>query len=147
MDRAQFGILAMAAAFSAAFLGACDRPSGRAVASPSETHARNSGAAPRQANELPRDAAAAARSPSPATSSQLLSGDAISDTLITGKIKAAILTDPGMAGADVSVNTDHGVVVLAGGVKSYEQAGVASAHAQRQDGVMRVDNQLTLVAP
>jgi osmotically-inducible protein OsmY len=48
-----------------------------------------------------------------------------------------------MSGADVSVNTDHGVVTLTGNVKSQEQTAIASAHAQRQDGVMRVDNHLT----
>jgi osmotically-inducible protein OsmY len=40
------------------------------------------------------------------------------------------------------VNTDKGVVVLAGTVKNPEQTALASAHAQRQDGVMRVDNHL-----
>ena len=68
--------------------------------------------------------------------------EALSDTVITAKVKAEILNDPGMAGADVSVNTDKGVVFLAGTVKSQEQAALASAHAQRQDGVMRVDNHL-----
>jgi osmotically-inducible protein OsmY len=47
-----------------------------------------------------------------------------------------------MAGSDVSVNTDRGVVSLTGVVKSQEQAAIASGHAQRQDGVMRVDNML-----
>ena len=70
--------------------------------------------------------------------------DTLSDTVITGKIKAAILTDPGMTGADVTVNTDRGVVMLAGTVRSQEQTAIASAHAQRQDGVLRVDNQLGL---
>jgi osmotically-inducible protein OsmY len=54
-----------------------------------------------------------------------------------------MLADPGMAGADVSVNTDAGVVSLTGTVKSQEQAAVASAHAQRLDGVMRIDNHLS----
>ena len=44
--------------------------------------------------------------------------------------------------ADVSINTDNGVVVLSGVVRSHEQTGVASAHAQRQDGVLRVENNL-----
>jgi len=47
-----------------------------------------------------------------------------------------------MTGSDVSVNTDHGVVMLTGSVKSQEQSAIASAHAQRQDGVMRVDTHL-----
>ena len=72
--------------------------------------------------------------------------DAIADTVITAKVKAEILNDPGMAGADVSVNTDNGVVSLAGTVKNPEQTAIASAHAQRQDGVMRVDNHLAFNA-
>jgi hyperosmotically inducible periplasmic protein len=53
------------------------------------------------------------------------------------------LADSAMAGADVSVNTDAGVVTLTGTVKSQEQAAIASAHAQHYDGVMRVDNHLS----
>ena len=78
----------------------------------------------------------------PAAPAASISRDAISDSIITSRIKAGILTDPGMAGSDVSVNTDQGVVSLTGIIKSQEQAGIASAHAQRQDGVMRVDNKL-----
>lgn len=80
----------------------------------------------------------------PAPASTMPPREALADTVITGKIKAAILTDPSMRGADISVNTDHGVVSLTGQVKTPEQTAVASAHAQRQDGVMRVDNHLTL---
>jgi len=69
--------------------------------------------------------------------------EAMSDSVITARIKAGILSDPGMTGADVSVNTDRGVVSLTGTIKSQEQAAIASAHAQRHDGVMRVDTQLS----
>ena len=68
--------------------------------------------------------------------------EALTDTAITGRILAAVQADPAMKGADVSINTDKGVVVLSGTVKSHEQTGVASAHAQREDGVLRVDNHL-----
>lgn len=94
-------------------------------------------ASERESAEAPRPAASAL--------SPLPSPEAISDVMITSRIRAALLADPGMAGADVSVNTDHGVVILAGTVKSHEQTGIASAYAQRQDGVMRVDNQLSLL--
>jgi len=80
--------------------------------------------------------------PQPVASPGTNSGDAITDSVITTRIKAGILSDPGMAGSDVSVNTDQGVVSLTGMIKSQEQAAIASAHAQRQDGVMRVDNML-----
>ena len=81
-----------------------------------------------QAPEAPRTAM-----PAPET---------LTDEAITSKIGAALQADPAMKGADVSVNTDHGVVVLSGTVKSHEQTGVASAHAQSQDGVLRVENNL-----
>ena len=68
--------------------------------------------------------------------------ESLSDAAITGRIDSALRADPAMAGADVSINTDRGVVVLSGTVRSHEQTGVASAHAQRQDGVLRVDNHL-----
>ena len=70
------------------------------------------------------------------------SPEALTDSAITEKIRSAIVADPGMVGADVSINIDRGVVVLAGTVKTHEQTGIASGHAQSQDGVVRVDNQL-----
>ena len=73
---------------------------------------------------------------------QMPAPEALTDGAITGRIHSALVGDPAMAGADVSVNTDKGVVVLSGTVKSHEQSGIASAHAQRQDGVMRIDNHL-----
>ena len=68
--------------------------------------------------------------------------EALTDAAITERIATELKADPAMRGADVSINTDNGVVVLSGTVKSHEQTGVASAHAQRQDGVLRVDNHL-----
>jgi hyperosmotically inducible protein len=127
------------AAFAGAVLVvACDSSDPRA--NTAENVARTppqagSGPAPVPAAEAPVGGAAQPRS--------LPSRVAISDTVITGRIKTALLGDPGMAGADVSVNTDRGVVTLAGNVKSHEQSGIASAHAQRQDGVVRVDSHLT----
>lgn len=146
MTRLNRTYLRVAVAMSAALLAVgCDRPVAR-VATPSvETPSRSSLSAAIPASELPRDSEAAARSPA-VPYVPIASSEAIADTVITGRIRAAVFGDPAMAGADISVNTDHGVVVLAGSVKSHEQSGIASAHAQRQDGVMRVDNQLTPVA-
>lgn len=129
--------LLASALVTAAAVVACDRSSGR-ISAPGE-NLRAAAPAERPANGAGPPAVA----PAPPPRSAMPSPESLTDTVITGKIKAAILSDPGMAGADVSVNTDHGVVILAGMVKSQEQAALASAHAQRQDGVMRVDNQLT----
>ena len=116
---------------------ACDRPANRAAAPAPEAFAQTD-AAPRVATSFDNTMVGASSAP------RYASADAISDTVISGRIKAELLTDPGMTGADVSVNTDHGVVTLTGSVKSQEQTAIASAHAQRQDGVMRVDNHLSM---
>jgi len=96
-------------------------------------------AAVRPVEESPVDAAPAR------TGSRLLpSADALADPVITAKIKAGILADPQLQGADISVTTSQGVVNLTGSIVSQEQAAVASAYAQREDGVMRVDNHLAV---
>lgn len=102
--------------------------------------------------EVTRQPAVVAAPPQPAQTGEprpiapMPAPDTLTDTMITGRIKTALLSDPGMNGADVSVQTNKGVVTLVGTVKSHEQTGIASAHAQRQDGVVRVDSDLTLNA-
>ena len=122
-------------------LAGCERAYERVIPPAAENLSRNS-ATQAQGVDAPRDAAAAAETPPVRPS--LPSTEAISDAFMVAKIRASLLADPGMSGSDVSVNAEHGVVVLTGTVKSYEQAGIASAYAQRQEGVMRIDNQLSL---
>lgn len=123
------------AAFAGATLAiACERPASRAV---SEEAAQ----AVTQPQRAPAPAAAAPAAPA---ASALPPREALTDPSITARIRGAIASDPAMAGADVAVNTDHGVVTLMGVVKSHEQTAIASAHAQREDGVMRVDNHLAM---
>jgi hyperosmotically inducible protein len=119
----------------------CERPYQRVNAPGTENVARNDQAPREAALARESDAQLSATAPAPPS---LPSTEALSDAVIAAKIRAALLADPAMSGADVSVNVEHGVVVLTGTVKSYEQAGVASAYAQRQDGVMRVDSQVGL---
>lgn len=98
---------------------------------------------PRADTRVAANATPAAAAPEP--SSRLLpSAEMLSDPVITARIAASLAMDPAMTGADVSVNTSQGVVSLTGLVASQEQAAIASAHAQRQDGVMRVDNHLAI---
>ena len=91
-----------------------------------------------------RAAQAAAPAPQSTGSRLLPSPETLSDPFITGRIKAELVADPSLRGADVSVTTTQGVVSLTGLVASQEQAAIASAHAQGQDGVMRVDNHLAV---
>jgi osmotically-inducible protein OsmY len=89
-----------------------------------------------------QQAAATAPKPPEPPRTQMPPAEALTDAAITSRISEALKADPAMTGADVSINTDKGVVVLSGVVRSHEQTGVASAHAQRQDGVLRVENNL-----
>src|SRR5438876_6918478 len=81
-------------------LAACDRPiprvASRAIAPPD---ARSHPA------ELPTQRSEPRASPEP-----LRAAAPASDSLLTGRIKSAILSDPGMVGADVSVMASQGVV-------------------------------------
>ena len=72
------------------------------------------------------------------------SNNVVTDTLVTGKVKTAITADNAMKDADVSVKTENGVVTLTGTVKSPDQVTLASALAQRQEGVSRVENQVAV---
>jgi hypothetical protein len=149
----RLGVLLLAA--TTAGLAACDRAELGDVSTARESrNAENRVAAQANArtdtgngasNAPPAAPAATAAPATPAAAPAPASPprDAIDDSVITAKIKAAILSDPAMTGSDVSVNTDRGVVSLSGNVKSQEQIAMASAHAQRQDGVMRVDTQLS----
>jgi hyperosmotically inducible protein len=118
-------------------LAACGRAGEYAAPAPT-TVARAPASAPAPAAQEQ----AATTQPAAAPRAQMPPPEALTDEAITSRIGSALQADPAMKGADVSINTDHGVVVLSGTVKSHEQTGIASAHAQRQDGVMRVENNL-----
>lgn len=130
MNSRNANIVAVAVVF--ALTGGCSRE-------PENETATERAPPPKVAAAQPN--ATTTRTEAPSPSAPL---DAITDSIISSRIKAGILTDPGLAGSDISVNTDHGVVSLTGIIKSQEQAAIASAHAQREDGVMRVDNQLAV---
>lgn len=122
------------AAFAGAILAiACERSPSRL-----SQEAQQGGATPQKA---PAQRTQVAQAPLP---TPMPPKEALTDPVITSRIASAIKTDPGMAGSDLTINTDHGVVSLVGKVKSHEQTALASAHAQKQDGVLRVDNQLSV---
>lgn len=122
------------AAFAGATLAiACERPASRV--SEDSYSAANAKTA-----QVPAQQSAQAQTPAAAIPPR----EALADPAITTRIKGAIQRDPAMTGADVSVSTDHGAVTLLGAVKSHDQIAIASAHAQREDGVMRVDNHLAV---
>jgi hyperosmotically inducible protein len=84
-------------------------------------------------------------SATPATTTGATGGtNVVSDTVTTGKVKAAIAADSGMKDTDVSVTTQGGVVILSGTVKSQDQLTIATNLAQRQDGVSKVETTVTV---
>jgi len=125
-------------ALAALALCACDRSMG-APDSPSASDGR----APAQqaANAAP---AASRSAPPDATPRRAIPDRPPSDSEITAKAAKAMRADPALAGADLSVTTNHGVVSLTGTVRSPEQVALAESRAQSPSGVMRVDTHLSV---
>ena len=134
----------LALAVTAALTTACDRPKTQSTAY------NNSGASATTSTtattpspttvDTPATTATPTMAPGPA-------GDAtgaVSETLTTGKIKAAVAADSGMKDSDLSVTTDNGVVTLGGTVKSQDQISIATNLAQKQDGVSKVESSITV---
>ena len=70
-------------------------------------------------------------------------GAAISDTVITGKVKARMIAEAGLKQSDISVTTTNGVVTLNGRASSADAKAFAETVTLAVDGVRSVDNQLT----
>ena len=71
-------------------------------------------------------------------------GLAIDDSIITTKLKTALLADTTLKGSDISVETRNGEVSLTGTVSSPAQKDHAVKIAQSLNGVKNVNNLLAL---
>lgn len=141
----------IALAVVAALATACERPktgstaynnSGN-TAAPTATTSSNPNPVPGNGTtDTTNSTTTAAATPAPGPGDS--STGAVGDTMTTGKIKAAIASDPGMKDADVSVATSGGNVTLSGTVKSQEQISLAQGIAQKTEGVQKVDTNLTV---
>ena len=69
-------------------------------------------------------------------------GEVITDAAITSAVKTKFLADQRVSGLKIDVDTNYGVVVLSGNVKSQAEADRASAIARQSRGVETVINQL-----
>ena len=70
----------------------------------------------------------------------------LADSVTTTKLKSEFLTDDTLRKGDISVTTNNGVVTLSGTVGSEEARKKAVDIARGQDGVMRVEDKLTIPA-
>jgi hyperosmotically inducible protein len=70
--------------------------------------------------------------------------NAVDDSAITAKVRTALLAEPGIPSADISVETVAGKVTLTGKVTDRAQAERAIQIAAMVEGVSGVDNRLAL---
>ncbi|WP_218005332.1 BON domain-containing protein [Hydrogenophaga palleronii] len=89
---------------------------------------------------MPTPPSASTESAAPSTTM----GEKIDDTVITTKVKTALLADEAVKGADISVTTVAGEVQLSGAVASQAQIDRAVEVAKGVEGVLRVQNGVTL---
>ena len=71
-------------------------------------------------------------------------GEYVDDTVVTGKVKAAILNEPGLSSAEINVETFKGVVQLSGFVKTKAEISKAAAVARSISGVTSIKNDIRL---
>lgn len=71
-------------------------------------------------------------------------GEHIDDSVITSKVKSALLSDPEVSGTDINVTTFKGRVQLNGLVDDARQIDQAVQLARRVGGVQAVENNLSI---
>jgi hyperosmotically inducible protein len=71
-------------------------------------------------------------------------GDAVSDVAITAAVKTRLATDPDLSALAINVDTVDGVVTLAGPAPNQAAMERATQLASASDGVVRVENRLTI---
>ncbi|MBW0169919.1 MAG: BON domain-containing protein [Hydrogenophaga sp.] len=90
----------------------------------------------------PAEAPAAIPAPNAPATTTL--GEKVDDTVITTKVKTALLADEAVKGTDISVTTVGGEVQLAGVVDNKMQADRAVELAKAVQGVQRVQDGMTV---
>lgn len=78
------------------------------------------------------------------TSKSESTGQYIDDTVLTAKVKSAILAEPTLKSAEINVETFKGVVQLSGFVSSQASANRAVVVARNVNGVMSVRDDMRL---
>jgi osmotically-inducible protein OsmY len=71
-------------------------------------------------------------------------GEYVDDSVITAKVKTAILEEPRLKSAEINVETFKGVVQLSGFVSSQDKVETAMVTARKVKGVTSVTNDMRL---
>lgn len=82
------------------------------------------------------------REPTRDTQEKSTAREVVDDTLITTKVKTALLAEKGIDSNRISVETEKGKVMLSGDVKSPDQRQRAEGIARKIAGVTTVENKL-----
>ncbi len=78
------------------------------------------------------------------TAKQEGTGEYVDDTVLTGKVKAAIFNEPSLSSAEINVETFKGVVQLSGFVNSQADINKAVQVTRGVPGVVSVKNAMRL---
>jgi len=78
------------------------------------------------------------------TATQQSTGEYIDGTVLTSRVKSALLNDPAVSGLSVNVETYKGIVQLSGFVKTVAERNRAIAVAQDIAGVKQVRNDILI---
>lgn len=134
----------LALAVTAAFTTACDRPKTQSTAYNNSGTSATPGSTTTTATSPTVAPSTTSANPTMAPGPAGNATGAVSETVTTGKIKAALAADSGMKDSDVSVTTENGVVILGGTVKSQDQVSIATNLAQKQEGVSKVESNIAV---
>lgn len=134
----------LALAVTAAFTTACDRPKTQSTAYNNSGTSATPGSTTTTAMSPTVAPSTTSANPTMAPGPAGNATGAVSETVTTGKIKAALAADSGMKDSDVSVTTENGVVILGGTVKSQDQVSIATNLAQKQEGVSKVESNIAV---
>jgi len=83
-------------------------------------------------------------SPDAAPAAKTTVGTVIDDTVVTAKVKSALLADAEVKSFDLKVDTHKGAVQLSGFVDTQAQIDLAVATAHKVEGVTAVENKIAL---
>jgi osmotically-inducible protein OsmY len=78
------------------------------------------------------------------SSSREGTGEYVDDSVITAKVKTAILAEPGLRSAEINVETFKGIVQLSGFVGEQRDIAAAAVVARKVHGVKSVKNDMRL---
>jgi osmotically-inducible protein OsmY len=78
------------------------------------------------------------------TEKRASAGEYIDDTMITGKVKAALIADPDLKATEINVETFKGTVQLSGFVAAPEHISKAVSLTRGIDGVKSVKNDIAV---